>query len=205
VTDARDAVLAAVRAALGDRPLAPDDQPAGAVRRIPDPVEVFAERAAEYRAEVRRVPSDGISQAVAEVCAREGAAALARPDDLPDDWGPTGVELRSGLDDTELASIDGVLTGCALAIAETGTVVLDGGAAQGRRALTLLPDLHILIVLAEQVVGDVPEAIDLLGEAVRTRRAQITFISGPSATSDIEFSRVEGVHGPRRLVILLAG
>jgi L-lactate dehydrogenase complex protein LldG len=109
------------------------------------------------------------------------------------------------LDDTELATIDGVLTGCALAIAETGTVVLDGGAAQGRRALTLLPDLHILVVLADQVVGDVPEAIGLLREAVRTRRAQITFISGPSATSDIEFSRVEGVHGPRRLVILLAG
>jgi L-lactate dehydrogenase complex protein LldG len=206
VTDARDAVLAAVRAALADRPPAPDDQPARAVRLVPDPVEVFAERAAEYRAEVRRVARDGISRAVAEVCAREGAAALARPDDLPVDWGPPhGVELRSGLNDTELASIDGVLTGCALAIAETGTVVLDGGAAQGRRALTLLPDLHILVVLAEQVVGGVPEAISLLGEAVRTRRAQVTFISGPSATSDIEFSRVEGVHGPRRLVILLAG
>jgi L-lactate dehydrogenase complex protein LldG len=204
VTDARDAVLAAVRAALADRPPAPDDQPARAIRLVPDPVEVFAERAAEYRAEVRRVAPDEISRAVAEVCAREGAAALARPDDLPADWGPHGVELRSGLNDTELASIDGVLTGCALAIAETGTVVLDGGAAQGRRALTLLPDLHILVVLAEQVVGGVSEAVGLLGEAVRTRRAQITLISGPSATSDIEFSRVEGVHGPRRLVILLA-
>jgi L-lactate dehydrogenase complex protein LldG len=205
VTEARDAVLAAVRAALADRPPAPDDQPARALRLVPDPVEMFAERAAEYQAEVRRVARDGISRAVAEICAREGVAALARPDDLPVDWEPHGVELRSGLSDTDLASIDGVITGCALAIAETGTVVLDGGAAQGRRALTLLPDLHILVVLAEQVVGGVPEAIGLLGEPVRTRRAQVTLISGPSATSDIEFSRVEGVHGPRRLVILLAG
>lgn len=104
----------------------------------------------------------------------------------------------------ELDSLDGVITGCAVAIASTGTIVLDGGGLSGRRALTLVPDLHICVVRAEQVVGDVPAAIGLLQGAVERGRP-ITFVSGPSATSDIELERVEGVHGPRRLELLVVG
>jgi L-lactate dehydrogenase complex protein LldG len=102
-----------------------------------------------------------------------------------------------------LDRVQGVLTACALGIAETGTIVLDGGAGQGRRVLTLLPDYHLCVVLTSQLVEDVPQAVASLLDPVRRRRAPITFISGPSATSDIELSRVEGVHGPRTLEVIL--
>jgi len=102
-----------------------------------------------------------------------------------------------------LASAGAVLTGCALAIAETGTFVLDSGSRQGRRALTLLPDHHVCVVLSSQIVEIVPEAIRALAETVRDRQAPLTFVSGPSATSDIELERVEGVHGPRVLDVIL--
>jgi L-lactate dehydrogenase complex protein LldG len=101
--------------------------------------------------------------------------------------------------------IGGVITGCFLGIAETGTIVLDSGAYQGPRAMTLLPDYHLCIVFESQVVGIVPEAIAAIRPSVLAGKP-ITFISGPSATADIELDRVEGVHGPRRLdVILVAG
>jgi L-lactate dehydrogenase complex protein LldG len=103
----------------------------------------------------------------------------------------------------ELDGVDGVLTGCTLAIAETGTIVLSAGPAEGRRALTLVPDLHVCVVGEDQVVETVPEAMAPLAKLVRAERRPITFISGPSATSDIELSRVEGVHGPRRLIVLI--
>jgi L-lactate dehydrogenase complex protein LldG len=102
----------------------------------------------------------------------------------------------------ELDAVDGVLTGAAAAIAETGTIVLDGGPYCGRRALTLVPDLHICVIAADQVVADVPDGLGAVAAAVREGRP-ITLISGPSATSDIELRRVEGVHGPRRLAVVL--
>ncbi|MGH2803792.1 MAG: LutC/YkgG family protein, partial [Thermoleophilaceae bacterium] len=129
------------------------------------------------------------------------------PEDLPQDWRPEGAELvpDSGLSPTELNELDGALTGCALAIAETGTIVLDGGAAQGRRALTLVPDYHLCVVPADAIVGLVPEAVERLEPAVQEGRP-LTFIAGPSATSDIELNRVEGVHGPRTLhVVVVSG
>jgi L-lactate dehydrogenase complex protein LldG len=120
--------------------------------------------------------------------------------------GPLEI-LRDGPENpiphARLAEVQGVLTGCALAVAETGTIILDAGPGQGRRALTLLPDYHLCVVFARQVVEVVPEAVQAMGQAVRESRAPLTLISGPSATSDIELSRVEGVHGPRALEVIL--
>ena len=115
--------------------------------------------------------------------------------------------LRDGhseiLSKGRIASVQGVLTGCALAVAETGTIILDGGSAQGRRILTLLPDYHLCVVAASQVVELVPQAVSILARTVTETAAPLTLISGPSATSDIELIRVEGVHGPRTLEVIL--
>ncbi len=141
---------------------------------------------------------------MAAACERHDATRLVVPEGLPPSYAPEGLELLADappLDRDTLATADGVLTTCALAIAETGTIILDAGAGQGRRALTLLPDLHICVVPTDRIVANVPDAIAQLA----TTRAPVTFISGPSATSDIELNRVEGVHGPRRLEIIIAG
>ena len=132
-------------------------------------------------------------------CSVLSVVAFAAPSGLPAAWLPERVE-EDDLSAADLDGLDGVVTGCALAIAETGTIVLDGAAECGRRAITLVPDLHVCIVRTDQVVQTVPEGIALL-DPLRP----LTFISGPSATSDIELRRVEGVHGPRRLVVVLAG
>jgi L-lactate dehydrogenase complex protein LldG len=120
---------------------------------------------------------------------------------------PPGIELvvdEPPISAQGLDRVDGVLTGCALAIAETGTIVLDGGDESGRRALTLVPDLHVCVVDAARIQAAVPDAIAALAPAAAQGRP-LTLVSGPSATSDIELERVEGVHGPRELVILVAG
>ena len=167
-------------------------------------LDLFAERVADYRATVTRVTGESVAGALADACREHEATRLGVPAGLPDDRRPDGVELveDAGLSPADLDRLDGALTGAAVAIAETGTIVLDGGGHSGRRALTLVPDVHICVVEASQVVGLLPEAIGRLEPAVREGRP-LTFVSGPSATSDIELSRVEGVHGPRTLHVLL--
>jgi L-lactate dehydrogenase complex protein LldG len=215
VSEAREAILERVRRALADVPAEETaaDVPVerGYRRTDASPREEilrrFAERVADYRAGVRRVSRDGVADAVRLACLARGARRIVVPSDLPGEWRPQGVEflVDEGLSNDELEAADGVLTGCAVGIAETGTVVLDAGPGQGRRVLTLLPDFHLCVVEEDQVVGTVPEAIARLGDAVRGPRRPLTFISGPSATSDIELNRVEGVHGPRTLEVLVVG
>lgn len=209
----REAMLERIRSALGGDHQGKDAEIERAYRREADASRAavaaeFAERCAEYRASVRGVSERDLPAGIEAACARRKVSRLVVPHDLPDGWLPEGVEvLRDAperpLSREQLDTSDGALTGCALAIAQTGTIVLDGGAAQGRRAVTLLPDYHLCVVREEQVVGLVPEAFDRLGETVQQTGCPITFISGPSATSDIELNRVEGVHGPRTLEVLL--
>ncbi len=206
---AREDVLARVAAALGDVP--PGERPEDvAVQRAyrssedGDAVERFVERIAEYETTVRRVTAGDIASAAAEQCRLRGVARLGIPFDLPLEWRPEGPELVVGsLDARALDALDGAMTGCALAIAETGSIVLDAGARQGSRALSLVPDYHLCVVEERQIVGGVPEGIRAIAVSVRRRLQPVTFVSGPSATSDIELSRVEGVHGPRTLDVLV--
>ena len=233
MTASRDQILARIRAATGqDR--TPDVDAAYAalprdyLRAHHDPVAtdivaLFAERAADYRAVVERVSPADLAPALARALAARSHAVGAQsgapvpaarsapdaqfviPDGLPPDWlaeVPAGLRLIRDTPPLSAAELDqtaGVVTGCAVAIAETGTIILDHGPAQGRRALTLVPDFHLVIVRADQVAADLPDAFARLDPA-----RPHTLISGPSATSDIELIRVEGVHGPRTLHILLA-
>jgi L-lactate dehydrogenase complex protein LldG len=200
---ARDEVLSRIRSALGSGVAVPEVprvyRQAG--RLDGDVVQRFCERVGDYRATVMRVPTSELAATVGERCRGK---RIAVPPRCPD-WA-SGVETV--VDDPPLTAqaldqLDGVLTGCALAIAETGTIVLDGGRLSGRRALTLVPDWHICIVEAGSIVADVPDAIAALADVAREGRP-ITLVSGPSATSDIELERVEGVHGPRRFDVVVA-
>ena len=200
MTDARAEMLQRVRSALGDAPAVPDVPRAyhGPGAEAAD-VDLFCERVADYKATVHRTTPDRLAATVAEVCAAHGARRLAGTLALD------GIELAADdppLGARELDTLDGVITGCALGIAETGTIVLDGAQRSGRRALTLVPDLHLCVVEEEQIVASVPDAVARLAEAAAAGRP-ITLVSGPSATSDIELDRVEGVHGPRRLEVLV--
>jgi L-lactate dehydrogenase complex protein LldG len=210
---ARDEVLGRVRAALGDEPAAPPvRRDYRTADRGPEPaqaelLDLLVDRLVDYRALVRRGPAAEAGAMVAAALQQRGAHRLAVPDGLPPAWLgrlPERLELvgdRPPLRAATLDALDGVLTGCAVAIAETGTIVLDAGPGQGRRALSLVPDYHLVVVTADQVVAGVPQAVARL-DPVRP----LTWISGPSATSDIELNRVEGVHGPRTLeVVLLDG
>jgi L-lactate dehydrogenase complex protein LldG len=166
-------------------------------------IELFCERVADYRAEVRRCDAGDVAATLASIVAARGARRLAVPSGLPAVWRPPTAIVGDALTPHELDAIDGVVTGCTVAIAETGTVVMTSGPSEGPRKLTLVPDLHICIVQTEQIVQTVPEGIRILADVVRAERRPVTLISGPSATSDIELSRVEGVHGPRQLVVLI--
>jgi L-lactate dehydrogenase complex protein LldG len=206
----RDADADAAYEALSRGYLRAHHDPAGH-----DIAALFAERAADYRAVVERVPESGpaaLAAAVAGILATRAAAApgpFVVPDGLPAGWLaelPSGITLARDeppLAAAELDQMSGVVTGCAVAVAETGTIILDhgpGAPGQGRRALTLVPDFHLVVVREDQIAADLADAFARLDPA-----RPHTLISGPSATSDIELIRVEGVHGPRNLHILLTG
>ena len=215
---AKETILWRVRRATGDVPEGerPEDVPVERGYRIEDHapraeiVARFAENVAEYEATVHRVAESELPGRIGEILERRSLKRLVIPPLLPEAWIPQGVEIlrdaaRPRLTNEDLDGADGVLTGCALGISQTGTIVLDAGPAQGRRALTLLPDYHLCVVREDQIVGLVPEAFAKLEETVRDEGRAVTFISGPSATSDIELNRVEGVHGPRALEVLIVG
>jgi L-lactate dehydrogenase complex protein LldG len=202
----REAILARVRAALADRPPAPavprDYRRAGSLDAAAM-LDLFVERVRDYEATV--VVTDDPRGAAAEAFATAGASRIGIAADLGPALRPKTPALveDDGLAPGDLDALDGALTTCAGACAETGTIALDGGPGQGRRALSLVPDLHVCIVPAEAIVETVPELIAALEPSARSGRP-IVLVSGPSATSDIELSRVEGVHGPRRLVVIVA-
>jgi L-lactate dehydrogenase complex protein LldG len=168
--------------------------------------ELLIDRLVDYRALVRQCSGDDLGGTIADALADRGAHTVVVPSGLDSSWtaGISGSVLTDGLladyqrTVSELDSVDGVITGCAVAIAETGTLILDGSSGQGRRVLTLIPDYHLCVVLPDQIVADVPQALARLAS---TR--PLTMISGPSATSDIELNRVEGVHGPRTLEVII--
>lgn len=166
--------------------------------------ELFCRRVGEYRSDVHRIDESDVPTLISSVCRALDAPRLVVPPGLPPAWRGADVELvyDDGLSALELDGVNGALTGCTAAIAETGTIVLTAGPLEGRRALTLVPDLHICVVRESQIVQLLPEAMASVA-AKGLERQPITFISGPSATSDIELSRVEGVHGPRTLVVLV--
>ena len=218
MSTAKQTILSRIRHATHDVPKneRPEDVPVecgyrtenGAARS--EIIDHFAEAVAEYEATVHRVDEADLREAISDALKRRGVKRLVVPPDLPEDWTPEDMELLRDspgdhLGNEDLDGSDGVLTGCALGIAQTGTIVLDSGKAQGRRALTLLPDYHLCVVREEQIVGLIPEAIEKLEAAVKNEGRAVTFISGPSATSDIELNRVEGVHGPRTLEVLIVG
>lgn len=204
--DARTEVLARVRSALGPEPVVPEvsrgyrttgDHPPGS----PELLELLADRLRDYKAGVSSCTADEVTTTVAALLDRLAPGGrLLVPPALPEGWTSGRDVLRDDGSTTVdvLDTVAGVLTACSVAVAETGTIVLDAGPDQGRRALSLVPDLHVCVVRAEQVVHTVPEALRRLDP----RRPQ-TWISGPSATSDIELNRVEGVHGPRTLEVVL--
>jgi L-lactate dehydrogenase complex protein LldG len=200
VSAARDEILARTREAIGAAaaadPVVRAYNTTGALD-VGARIELLRERLLDYRARVELSTEAELRDVIEEIA---GGGQIGVPPGLPASWRPASAIEDHGLDAYELDNLDGVLTGCTVAIAETGTLVLAGGATEGRRALTLVPDLHICVVRAAQVVESVPEAFAALSGL---ERRPLTFVSGPSATSDIELQRVEGVHGPRTLVVVI--
>jgi len=172
-------------------------------------IQLFVERVNEYKAEVEEISASSISNKISDLCDKSGIKTLIVPAGLNEHWfTEISPDIKLLNDDPpltkeELNNSDAVLTSCFLGVAQTGTIILDAGPGQGRRALTLLPDYHICVINASQIVGIFPEAVKKLDETVKITGRPITMISGPSATSDIELNRVEGVHGPRKLHVFL--
>ncbi|RFU22086.1 LutC/YkgG family protein [Geodermatophilus marinus] len=203
---AREEVLARIRTALGDRRpdvevprgyRTTDDRPAGVL------LDVLTDRLEDYRATVLRCAADDVATTVGAALGAALGGGWSPADvvvapGVPAAWRPAGAAEDDGRPAAGLTAFAATLTGVAVAIAETGTLVLDGSPRCGRRALSLLPDCLVCVVEAGQVVGGVPGGLARLDP-----RAPLTMVSGPSATSDIELQRVEGVHGPRTLVVVL--
>src|SRR5450432_1568899 len=205
---ARDDVLARVRAAVsGGAPVVPRDYrtEGDAAAGSEEAIELFVDRLVDYKATVHRTDGAGLDAALSAVLTSDRSVVV--PPGIPPQWrsacaAAVPLVLVDGEPDSltaaQLDATDAFVTGCRVAIAATGTIVLDAEADQGRRVLTLVPDHHVVIVFASQVVSSVPESLSRLDP---TR--PLTFISGPSATSDIEFKRVEGVHGTRVLDVIV--
>ena len=212
---AREDVLGRIRSALRDVPPEETSEsfpvPRDYRRQREHPegdVERFGERVADYKATVEQVRPDEVGAAVEAALRRVGATRVGVPARLPEEWAASGDgsvtlvrdTLEEPLSVADLDALDAVVTGSTVGIAETGTIVLESGALCGRRALTLVPDVHVCIVRADDVVDDVPAAVARLSPG-----RPLTWISGPSATSDIELDLVEGVHGPRTLHVIVVG
>ncbi|MEU1264350.1 LUD domain-containing protein [Streptomyces cellulosae] len=205
----RERILGRVRRALADVPPG-EDVPVErdylrehGERTVEETVELLAENLADYRAVVHRTDAGSLPSVVAELLSARGASTVLVPPGLDEGWlaaaEVTRVPDEAGSTPHELDQVESVVTACAVAIAETGTIVLDGSPDQGRRRISLVPDHHICVVrVPDQVVASVPQALERLDPA-----RPLTWISGPSATSDIELDRVEGVHGPRTLEVVL--
>jgi L-lactate dehydrogenase complex protein LldG len=196
--DARSEILDRIRTALTDRP-APEPVPRAYRRGLGrGDLDLFVERVVDYRATVYRAAASGVAEAITGALAARGITRVVVPDGFPDTALPAVELVPEPVDVATLDDVSAVITICRVAVAETGTIVLDAGPGMGPRALTLVPDYHLVVVRAEQVQALVPDAI---AELDPTR--PMTWISGPSATSDIELQRVEGVHGPRTLDVVL--
>ena len=209
-TAARSLILGRIRDILGEKP-APCDS---AYQRIPRGyhdaptltsnacLDLLEDRLRHYQVAVDRCDAAKLSEIIGGILKARGAQRMIVPPDLDRAWLPAGVEFTPdhGLPYSDLDHCDGVLTACSLAIASTGTIVLRHAAGEGRRALTLIPDYHLCVVQAAQIVQTVPEAFRRLAAL---QPALVTTISGPSATADIEMTRIRGVHGPRTLGVIL--
>ncbi|MEU3888787.1 lactate utilization protein C [Streptomyces sp. NPDC029041] len=208
--NSRERILGRVRRALADAPadeapIARDYLREHGRRTVAETVELLAENLADYRALVHRTDAGGLAALIAGLLEQHGSASVLVPPGLDEEWltatGVRRVPDRAESTPDELDRVDSVVTACAVAIAETGTIVLDGSPDQGRRRITLVPDHHICVVrVPGQVVSSVPQGLERLDPG-----RPLTWISGPSATSDIELDRVEGVHGPRTLEVILVG
>ena len=215
---AKDEILARVRRALRDVPAGvPVEVDAPVTWQYRQPVEVgdlleaFATKVADYRATVVRCPLSEVPAEIARALSELGVGSVVLPSGLEGSWrdaiGAAGIsmavdEAGQRLSHNELNATGAVVTAAAVGAAETGTIVLDHAADQGRRALSLVPDVHICVVRADQVVSGVPEAVARVKPAVQAGQP-LTWISGGSATCDIELRRVEGVHGPRILYVII--
>lgn len=216
-SNSKETILQRVRQALGDKTVKKTD--GGDVDRSyktqsqltdQERVELFAERVGEYKAVVKIVKKKELPEAIKESLKSHHVERLVIPPGLEEPWLQSLQKSTRLYKDEpeplthhELDESEAVLTGCYLAAAQTGTIALNGGKGQGRRALTLIPDFHICVVLASQIRGIIPEVFAELDSIVKENGPPVTFISGPSATSDIELNRVEGVHGPRRLHVIV--
>jgi L-lactate dehydrogenase complex protein LldG len=214
MSSAREDILAAIRKGTRTSGRGVDEEYGAIERRYrrdssltrADLIDLFTSRIVHYDGNVRKCGAEELPAVLGEMLAARGKTRIDVPQGIPSDWLPSNVDFArdQGSAATEFEGSQGALTGCSVAIATTGTIILMHGPREGRRALTLVPDYHLTVVFAEQIVETVPEAISRVAPL---SPPLVTTISGPSATSDIEMTRIKGVHGPRALdvVVVLAG